>query len=149
MGNLDPVQLKKLMLYGQIGLLVLIVVGARFLLRRPGSAFFKARGPHDPAAEPKPGSRGPDRLAQARYSKPAGALRLEGIRLDGAAHEILGVRADATEEQIQAAYRELMKRYHPDRVGRPGTREWQDAQGIAETINRAKTELLARFKRKP
>jgi DnaJ-domain-containing protein 1 len=53
----------------------------------------------------------------------------------------------AIEVQIQSAYRELMKRYHPDRVGRPGTREWQDAQGIAEAINRAKRDLLARAKR--
>jgi hypothetical protein len=37
-----------------------------------------------------------------------------------------------------------MKRYHPDLVGRPGSREWKDAQRIAEAINRAKEELAPR-----
>ena len=69
-------------------------------------------------------------------------LRLSGISLDGRPHEVLGVRENATAEEVQKAYRDLMKRYHPDKVGRPGTREWQDAQKIAETINRAKTEML-------
>jgi len=73
-------------------------------------------------------------------------LQLGGIRLDGAPHEVLGVSALATDEEIQKAFRELMKRYHPDKIGAPGTREWQDAQAIAETINRARTEMLARVK---
>ena len=69
-------------------------------------------------------------------------LRLTGISLNGRPHEVLGVRETATVEEIQKAYRDLMKKYHPDKVGRPGTREWQDAQKIAETINRAKAEML-------
>ncbi len=69
-------------------------------------------------------------------------MRLTGIRIDGAPHEILGVSPQASPEEIQSAYRSLMKRYHPDRVGRPGSREWNDAQQIAEAINRAKELLL-------
>jgi hypothetical protein len=35
-----------------------------------------------------------------------------------------------------------MKRYHPDVVGRPGTREWKDAQKIAESLTAARDSLL-------
>jgi hypothetical protein len=89
---------------------------------------------------PKP--KGPD-LASARIERKA-PLALEGIRIDGPPHEVLGVAPGATEEEIQRAYRERMKRYHPDKIGRPGSREWSDAQKIAEAINRAKEELVKR-----
>src|SRR5262249_28052655 len=82
-----------------------------------------------------------DRLAQAKVQKSA-PLALGGIRIDGTPHEILGIRAQASPEEIQQAYRDLLKRYHPDTVGRPGSREWQDAQKIAEALNRAKDALL-------
>jgi hypothetical protein len=87
-----------------------------------------------------------DPLAEARYQKKAEPLRLAGISLTGAPHEILGVHAHASEREIRSAYRELMKRYHPDRVGRPGTREWTDAQKIAEAINQAKDQMLSAIK---
>jgi DnaJ-domain-containing protein 1 len=80
-------------------------------------------------------------LADAKMKR-AEPLRLGGIRIDAPPHEILGIRPGASAAQIQKAWRELMKRYHPDRIGRPGTREWQDAQKIAEAINHAKDELL-------
>lgn len=82
-------------------------------------------------------------LANARMKKHE-PLSLTGIRIDGKPHEILGVSQHPTPTEVQQAYRELMKRYHPDRVGRPGTREWNDAQKIAEAINRAKDALLKR-----
>jgi hypothetical protein len=69
-------------------------------------------------------------------------LQLTGIRIDGAPHEILGVKAGADEKSIQKAYRDLMKRYHPDLVGPPGSREWTDAQKLAEAINLAKEEMI-------
>jgi hypothetical protein len=84
---------------------------------------------------------GPDPLAEARVQRQE-PLRLSGISIDGQPHEILGVSAQATPAQIQSAYRELMKRYHPDRIGPAGSREWKDAQKIAEAINRAKDILL-------
>lgn len=85
---------------------------------------------------------GPD-LASARLERKR-PLALEGISLSGQPHEILGVSVGAKEEVIQRAYREQMKRYHPDKIGRPGSREWQDAQQIAHAINGAKEELLKR-----
>jgi DnaJ-domain-containing protein 1 len=93
--------------------------------------------------------KGPDLLAEARivHRKPLGKplgepLQLMGIRIDGAPHEILGVSIDANPDQIQRAYRELMKRYHPDKIGLQGSRAWKDAQKIAEAINLAKQVML-------
>jgi DnaJ-domain-containing protein 1 len=91
------------------------------------------------------GPKGPSGRAPANGDRPGGApepLRLTGIRIDGAPHEILGVAARSTPAQVQKAYRDLMKRYHPDKIGRPGTREWRDAQRIAEALNQAKDALL-------
>jgi DnaJ-domain-containing protein 1 len=84
---------------------------------------------------------------QAPPQKPPTPLTLEGIRLDQPPHAILGVKENATEVDIQKAYKLLMKRYHPDQIGRPGTREWQDAQKISEAINLARTQLLDRIKK--
>jgi hypothetical protein len=84
-----------------------------------------------------------DPLAEARMERKQ-VLSLPGIRIEGPPHEVLGVRPGASAQEIHQAYRERMKQYHPDRVGRPGSREWQDAQRIAEAINHARTELLKR-----
>ena len=35
-------------------------------------------------------------------------------------HEILGVRPDASREEIQAAYKQAIKKYHPDKVSHLG-----------------------------
>lgn len=86
---------------------------------------------------------GKDELAHAKLKRHE-PLRLGGIRIDGPPHEVLGVKVGATPEEIQKSYRDLMKRYHPDLVGRPGSREWNDAQRIAEALNRAKETLLKR-----
>lgn len=86
-----------------------------------------------------------DPLSEAAIKKTT-PLLLTGIRIDGDAHEILGVKPNATPEEIKLAHRELLKKYHPDQVGRPGSREWEDAQVIAAAINRAKLEMLSRFK---
>ena len=73
-------------------------------------------------------------------------LQLPGFRMDGAPHEILGVRADATVNEIQEAYLGLIKRFHPDKIGPPGSREWTDAQKIAATLNEARRVMLEKAK---
>jgi DnaJ-class molecular chaperone len=73
---------------------------------------------------------------------------LTGIRTEGEAHEILGVSPLATESEIQKAHRELIKRYHPDKVARPNTQAWKDAQLIAEKLNEAKSTLLQKAKKR-
>lgn len=85
------------------------------------------------------------KLSGAQTAKKS-PLQLSGISLQGAPHEVLGVPALASEAEIQKAYKELIKRYHPDKIGPPGSREWQDAQKIAEVINQARTEMLDRLK---
>ncbi len=51
------------------------------------------------------------------------------------ARSVLGVAADATPEAIQAAYRKLMGRAHPDRGG---------TEGLAARVNAARDRLLKR-----
>jgi DnaJ-class molecular chaperone len=75
-------------------------------------------------------------------------LRLSGIRIDGEAHEILGVRPDASENEIVQAYKKLMKQYHPDLVAKQDTQAWKDAQKIAEALNQAKLALISKKNRK-
>jgi len=73
---------------------------------------------------------------------------LEGIRIDGPPHEILGIPPFASAPEIQAAYRKLMKQYHPDKVSAPGTPQWQEAQKIAHAITEAKEMLLKKIQKK-
>lgn len=115
----------------------------RSLRKLEGESKFKLREADRLASKPRSGT---DTLAEARIRKNS-PLLLTGIVLDGAPHEILGVSENASPSEIQSAYRELMKRFHPDRVGRQGTREWQDAQGIAARITEAKETLISRGKR--
>ena len=113
--------------------------------RRPESGF---RDLGSDSKQNLSGSKPTDQdLANARMKRNV-PLQLSGIRIDGAPHEILGIKPRATEPEIQAAFRELIKRYHPDKVGRPDSREWKDAQRIAEALHRARTEMLQGLQKK-
>jgi DnaJ-domain-containing protein 1 len=90
----------------------------------------------------KPGAK------RARPTRSREVPLLAGIVLNRPAHEILGLSVDASELEIAQAYRDLMKQYHPDKVGAPGTREWQDAQRIAEAINQARDEMMKRARQR-
>lgn len=133
--------MERLFLLGQIGAVALLVLAFFFLRPKPPESSFKLR---EADRKDKPWERksapGED-LAEARMKRHE-PLALPGIRIDGEPHEILGVPRGAAPLVVQKAYRDLMKRYHPDLVGRPGTRAWTDAQKIAEAINRAKDALL-------
>ncbi|HCM40037.1 MAG: hypothetical protein A2Z97_07105 [Bdellovibrionales bacterium GWB1_52_6] len=141
LGQPGPAQLRGLL---QIALGI-ILMGALWLWLRPKdeeSAFQireaeKARS--KTGAQPDPGS---DELARARMKPRPKPMALPGIRVDGAPHEVLGIRVNSNRSEIQKAYRELMKRYHPDKIGPAGSPQWKDSQKIAEAINRAKDEML-------
>lgn len=106
-------------------------------LRAPGPSHPVLGASASGKPQPPEGDLGTHRM------RPRKPLQLSGISLSGEPHEILGVVPGASPSEIQKAYRDLMKRYHPDMVGRPGSREWTDAQKIAEAINQAKEALLS------
>jgi len=54
---------------------------------------------------------------------------------------VLGIRRDASHDEIAHAYREQMKRYHPDRVADLGDELRNMAHQKAIDIQRAYTEL--------
>lgn len=66
-------------------------------------------------------------------SRPPAGSR-EGLS-EGEARSILGVSAQASEADIQAAWRRLMARVHPDQGG---------AEGLAARLNEARDRLLKR-----
>ena len=119
------------------------ILAAYFFLRpKDSKSNFKVReADREPGKNPRDPHSQLDDLAQARIEKKV-PLQLSGIRIDGTPHEILGVSRDAPVAEIQRSHRELMKRFHPDLVGRPGSSEWSDAQKIAEAVNHAKDEML-------
>jgi hypothetical protein len=145
MRNPEEIRRAAYLVIGLIGsALALFAVFLR--MRDPGSRFkvreadrLKSKGP-SPLRLLK-GDLGSQK--QTRHHKPL----LEGHRFDGAPHEILGILPNATEKEIQKAYLELIKRFHPDRIGAPGSREWKDAQSIAAKLNEARNAMLTRLKR--
>jgi hypothetical protein len=59
-------------------------------------------------------------------SKPTGAAAAAGAR--PSCHEILGVPAEASADQIRDAYKHLISKYHPDKVDNLG----QELRDLAE-----------------
>jgi DnaJ-domain-containing protein 1 len=90
---------------------------------------------------------GPD-LAQAKFARkpnsqpPPPPLSLPGIRLAGAPHEILGVEETATEAQVMRAYKDAIKRFHPDRIQGQAKEQIQFYQEASAKLNQAKEEML-------
>jgi uncharacterized membrane protein YkvA (DUF1232 family) len=60
-------------------------------------------------------------------------------------YEILGVSADATWEQIQAAYKEKIKQYHPDKVSHLGEEFSHLANEKFLEIQKAYGDLKTKF----
>jgi len=56
---------------------------------------------------------------------------------DAAWHEVLGVAPDASESEIRASYRDLIDRYHPDKVERMGPEIQELTRRMAQKINLA------------
>ncbi|MBN1539535.1 MAG: DnaJ domain-containing protein [Candidatus Thermoplasmatota archaeon] len=62
-------------------------------------------------------------------------------------YQILGVGTDASESEIKAAYREFVKRFHPDRFAARETLMFRKAEDEIRKRNRAKAILLDPGKR--
>lgn len=98
-------------------------------------------------------NQGPD-LAQAKLRPkrppgekpvpPAAPLALPGINLAGEPHEILGIPENADEILILKAYKEAIKRYHPDRVQGLPPEQMKFYQEVSSRLTEAKNELLKR-----
>ena len=57
-------------------------------------------------------------------------------------YDLLGVSSNATKEEIKSAYRNMVKKYHPD------VNNTEEAQKVIRSLNEAKTTLLDDIKRK-
>lgn len=62
-----------------------------------------------------------------------------------APHEVLGIHPNSSQRQIQKAYRNLMKRYHPDKLVGLSPDQIQANEKIAMQINMAKDQMMKRF----
>lgn len=136
---MNPELARDIFVVGEALVGLLFVIGFFMLREKPRNRGF--RDSPSPSVDPGRAGAAGDSLAQARL-QPKARLELPGFNPTAPAHEILGVSPQATEAEIQKAYREKMKRFHPDKLGRPGTQAWEDGQKIAEAINRAREELL-------
>lgn len=65
-------------------------------------------------------------------------VRFQSPNFLGAPHEVLGIARDASKEEIDAAYRHWIKRYHPDRVAHLGPGHIRQANKRTEALNKAR-----------
>ena len=152
---MTPEKIQKYFYLSQIIMGVVFIVTAWLMFKpKTSSSQFKVR--EADKARPKPATDDARRLADARLEikgfeeerkkKEKPTLALPGVRTQGTPHEILGITRDASQQEILKAYRDLMKRYHPDKVAPVNTPEWKEAQKIAEVLNQAKDTLIQKKK---
>lgn len=58
-------------------------------------------------------------------------------------HEVLGVSKGASLEEVQTAYRSLIRQYHPDKVATLGEELRELAERKSKAINKAYNDALA------
>ena len=73
-------------------------------------------------------------------------LSLPGIRLHGAPHEILGIDEFASEAEIMKAYKEAIKRYHPDVIQGDAQSQMKFYQEASAQLNQAKDIMLSKIR---
>ena len=67
---------------------------------------------------------------------------LPGIRLRGEPHEILGIPDNASEAETLKAYKDLIKRFHPDRIQGQAKEQNQFYEDASIALNLAKEQML-------
>ncbi|MBN2638988.1 MAG: TerB family tellurite resistance protein [Bacteroidales bacterium] len=65
------------------------------------------------------------------------SLKAMFVKNTDSAYTILGIKHDATEEEIKAAYREMAKKYHPDKVAHLGDDVKKAAEEKFQSVNEA------------
>ena len=86
------------------------------------------------------------KLTRKAEKPKAPPLALPGMRLNGESHEILGVAENANEVEIMRAYKEAIKRFHPDRIQGQAQEQMQFYQEASAKLNQAKDEMLKRIR---
>ena len=57
-------------------------------------------------------------------------------------YEVLGVPSEVTDGELESVYRDLLKKYHPDRVQHLGAEFQEMAEERAKAITEAHTKIL-------
>ena len=137
----------------QLSIFALFVLVGIFTYRNKivEKSAFKVREADTDTANRLRQKQGPD-TANAKLSKfqekpKPPPLALPGIQLHGKAHEILGIAEDANELEVMRAFKESMKRYHPDVIQNVAPDQMKFYQDAATQINAAKNEMLAKLKK--
>ena len=82
------------------------------------------------------------KLTRRKNEPPPIPLNLPGIRLSGENHEILGVSENDTDTEIMAAYRDAIKRFHPDKIQGQAKEQMKFYEEASVILNRAKEQML-------
>lgn len=104
----------------------------------PSSSRIMSAQPFEPSMHPPAGQDAP---TPGRFTPPLSfeppevrtfkeEIRARAARLDDSLYEVLGVAKDASALQVQSAYIDLAKRWHPDRLGP----EYQDVKELASRV---------------
>jgi DnaJ-domain-containing protein 1 len=135
--EMSPTQVGYLLI-SVVGVFLLSVFALKALFGPKNSSQFRVR---EWEKRTNPESRDP------KMERPKAApLRLTGYREGISPEELFGLKGQFTAREIDRAYRELMKQYHPDvfsRSGLEGARA--EAVRISARINEARQTLLKKI----
>lgn len=88
------------------------------------------------------GTKRPSSAAQGDERGPRMAIGWKGFTADSSPWEVLGVARDASINQIKAAYRKLIPKYHPDRFSNLTKAEIDQLERDSKLINAAYSKLV-------
>ena len=122
-----------------------IFIGIRLLRSNQGRSQFRTReADRNDLNQLREGPGLADAKLNAPRSKnpPPPPLSLPGIRLSGEAHEILGIDETATEVEVMRAYKDAIKRFHPDTIQGEAKSQIKFYQEASAKLNQAKEDML-------
>ena len=108
-----------------------------FLLRL-GQWLFQKKSGRSQGAGQKTGTSEQGRTSQDRQSRSGGGRQLKNP------YAVLGLKPGASQKEIQAAYREAVQKYHPDKVSHLGEEFQELAQQKFIEVQEAYDELMGK-----